>query len=156
MNNSKADSESGRVLINTAIIKSLNLTVEDVQNCLVELSHIVGNKTRLLIPNQINDLQTLQSVIWHAKSFGKLKKLNGFNKHLAHYTGKQINSSDFVTVVAEDLVEKKVNNIVFEPELTMTGKKPDLLVEYLGEQVFLEFKTIETKHFNFTEEHQKY
>jgi len=155
MEESKRRKAVKQLKVNSEILKSSKLTIEQLQSYLNHLGSVFGKRCRYIIPDEINYLPT---IIWIANLSEQLRKLehcNGFTKHIDKYTRKQVNSSYFVTVVASDLICNGIEDLVLEPSVPDTRKNPDILVTYKGKEVYIECKTIETKRFDFTEEHNK-
>lgn len=142
-----------QIQIFPAIMRTLKLTPQEVTNYLDEFSRLFRSKAAYLIPDKINDVMTLQWIIRLSQSMKILKQYEGFEKHLNTYTKNQVKSSYFVTAIACYLVDKGVDNLILEPQISSTGKNPDILVNLKGEEVCLECKTIDTKQFDYLEEH---
>ena len=142
-------------MVSTEIMKSLNLSIEQLQSCLAYLGDIFGARLQYVVPDRINDLPTLQWIIRLSESIKKLEGFEGFEKHINTYTKKQVQSSYFVTVIASYLADEGVDRIVFDPPVIATGKRPDILVTFQEEQVYLECKMIDTAQFNYSEEHSR-
>ena len=142
-----------QIQIAPTIMQTLNLTPQEVTNCLDEVSRLFRSRAAYIILDKINDVFTMQWIIRLSQSMNKLKQYEGFEKHLNIYTKSQVKSSYFVTAIACYLVDKGVNNLILEPQVSSTGKNPDILVNLKGEEVYLECKTIDTKQFDYLEEH---
>ncbi len=144
-----------QVQITTSIMQSMGLSAGQMHDYLDEFSKIFKSRVEYLIPEKINDAMTLQWILRLTESMKKLKNYEGFEKHLGMYTKTQVKSSYFVTVIACYLVDKGVDNLILEPQISSTGKNPDIFVNLKGEEVYLECKTIDTKQFDYLEEHNK-
>lgn len=142
-----------QIQIAPAIMQTLKLTPQEVSKYLDEFSRLYRSKAAYLIPDKINDVMTLQWIIRLSQSMKMLKQYKGFERHLNTYTKSQVKSSYFVTAVACYLVDKGVDNLILEPQIASTGKNPDILINLKGEEVYLECKTIDTKQFDYLEEH---
>lgn len=142
-----------QVMVSTEIMKSLNLSIEQLQSCIAYLGDVLGTRLKHIIPDRINDLPTLRWIVRLSKDLKKLEGFEGFKSHINTYTRTQVKSSYFVTVVASYLLDKGVDDIIFDPQITVTGRKPDILVTYRGEQVYIECKTVDTAQFEYSEEH---
>ncbi len=144
-----------QIQIVPSIAQSLKLTPQEITNHFDEFSRLFRSKAAYLIPDKINDVMTLQWIIRLSQSMKILKQYEGFEKHLNTYTKSQVKSSYFVTAIACYLVDKGVDNLILEPQVSSTGKNPDILVNIKGEEVYLECKIIDTKQFDYFEEHNK-
>jgi len=142
-------------MVSSEIMKSSNLSNEELQSYLNHLGSVFGARTKYIIPDKINDLLTLRWIADLSERIGKVEHFEGFDKHVKTYTRNQIESSYFVTVIASYLVDNGIDNLIFDPSITVTGKKPDLLIDFQGEQVFIECKTIDTKKFDYSAEHAR-
>lgn len=110
-------------MVSTEIMKSLNLSIEQLQRYLAYLGDVFGARLQHIIPDRISDLPTLQWIIRLSESLKKLEGFEGFESHINTYTRRQVRSSYFVTVVAGYLSDKGVDDIVFDPPVTVTGRK---------------------------------
>jgi len=144
-----------QLMVSTEIMKSLNLSIEQLQRYLAYLGDVFGARLLHIIPERISDLPTLQWIIRLSESLKKLEGFEGFESHINTYTRRQVRSSYFVTVVAGYLSDKGVDDIVFDPPVSVTGRKPDILVAFRGEQVYIECKMIDTAQFDYSEEHNR-
>ncbi|MFC1932273.1 hypothetical protein ACFLXU_01415 [Chloroflexota bacterium] len=144
-----------QIQIVPAIMQTLKLTPQEVTTYFDEFSRLFRSKAAYLIPDKINDVMTLQWIIRLSQSMKILKQYEGFERHLNTYTKSQVKSSYFVTTIACYLVEKGVDDLILEPQIASTGKNPDILVNLKGEEVYLECKTIDSKQFDYLEEHNK-
>ena len=142
-----------QVMVSTEIMKSLNFSIEQLQSCIAYLGDVLGARLKYIIPDRINDSPTLQWIIRLSEDLKKLEGFEGFKSHINTYARTQVESSYFVTVVARYLSDKGVDDIIFDPQITVTGRKPDILVTYRGEQVYIECKMVDTAQFNYSEEH---
>lgn len=142
-------------MVSTEIMKSLNLGIEQLQRCLAHLGDVFGARLQYIVPDRISDLPALQWIVRLSESVKKLEGFEGFEKHINTYTRRQVRSSYFVTVVASYLSDKGVDGIVFDPPVAVTGRKPDILVTFRGEQVYIECKMIDTAQFDYSEEHNR-
>ena len=86
-----------KLSISKSIMESVGITYERLNNLLIELHSIMGNKAFDLIPENINDFSTLHFIVTLGESLTRLKNCEGFDQHVARYTKKQIRSSYFVT-----------------------------------------------------------
>ena len=144
-----------QIQIAPAIMQTLRLTPQEVTDYFDEFSRLFRSKAAYLIPDKINDVLTLQWIIRLSQSMKMLKQFEGFERHLSTYTKSQVKSSYFVTAIACYLVDKGVDNLILEPQVSSNGKNPDILVNLKDEEVYLECKTINTKQFEYLEEHNK-
>lgn len=149
----KQSLEEGRILVNAEILKSANISIDDLQEHLIELKSILGEKLELVVSPEINNLPALQSLISLSQCLRKLKQCEGFDKHIKNYTKNQLQSSYFVTVIASYLFDK-VDSIIMEPPITATKRASDILANLRGEQVYLECKRIDTAQFDYYIEHE--
>jgi len=145
--------KESKLFISTEILKSAHVSIEQLQQYLIELRSILGKKFDLFVPKNINDVSTLQLVISLSQRLQKLKECEGFEKHVGTYTKKQLHSSYFVTVIASYLFDR-VDSIILEPPITGRLKKPDILASLRDEQVYLECKYIDTSKFDYSREHE--
>ena len=129
--------KSSSLLVSIEILKSANISIEELQNHIIELKAILGSKLDLFVPTRITDITTIWMIIDLSHSFKKLKHCDGFDRHISTYTKNHVQSSYFVTLIASYLVDK-VNSIALEPPAIGTNRSPDILVDFRGEQVFLE------------------
>ncbi len=144
-----------QLAVSSEIMKSSNLSIEELQSYLNHLGSVFGGRTKYIIPDKINDLSTLRWIANLSERIGKVEHFRGFDKHVKSYTRNQIQSSYFVTVIASYLVDNNIDNLIFDPPIIVTGKKPDLLIDFQGEQIYIECKMIDTKQFHYTEEHNQ-
>jgi hypothetical protein len=150
----KSSPEKGsRISVSSEILKSANISMEQLQHYLIELRLILGTRFDLVIPMNIDDLPTLQWIISLSHRLQKLKQCDGFDRHIITYTRKQLHSSYFVTVIASYILAK-VDDIILEPSMAGSIKKPDILANFRGEKVYLECKHIESSRFDYSEEHE--
>jgi len=150
----KASPEKGNnLLVSAEILKSINISVKELQYHLIELKLILGRRFGSVVPTNIDSVPILQWVIGLSKRLQKLKKCDGFDSHIRTYTKKQLQSSYFVTVIASYLFDK-VDNIILEPPITGRIKKPDILANFRGEQVYLECKHSNDSKFDYSRQHE--
>lgn len=149
----KQSPEEGRILVNAEILKSANISIDDLQEHLIELKSILGEKLELVVSPEINNLPALQSLVSLSQCLRKLKQCEGFDKHIKNYTKKQLQSSYFVAVIASYLFDK-VDSIILEPPITATKRASDILANLREEQVYLECKRIDTAQFDYSVEHE--
>ena len=142
-----------QVMVSIEIMKSLNFSIEQLQSCIAYLGDVLGARLKYIIPDRINDSPTLQWIIRLSEDLKKLEGFEGFKSHINTYARTQVESSYFVTVVARYLSDKGVDDIIFDPQITVTGRKPDILVTYRGEQVYIECKVVSTAQFDYSKEH---
>ncbi len=142
-----------QLIVSTEIMKSANISLDQLQESANYLGRVLGARARNIIPDRINDVLTLGWIINLSDSLKKLQDLEGFEKHIGRYTKSQIQSTYFVTVLATYILDKRVDGVALEPQVPGTGKKSDILVRLQGEEVYLECKTVHTDQFNYAEEH---
>ena len=147
------EEKESKLLVSTEILKSIPISIEQLQQYLFELKSILGTRFDSLISKRINDVSTLQWVIGLSQRLQKLRECDGFERHIGTYTKRQLQSSYFVTVIASYLLDK-VDNIILEPSITGRVKKPDIPAIFRGEQVYLECKYIDTSQFDYSMEHE--
>ncbi len=153
MKNRTSSEEGSASVVSTEILKSINISVEQLRNHLVELKLILGTRFDVVVPTKIDTVPTIQWVIGLSQRLQKLKQCNGFSRHIKMYTKKQLQSSYFVTVIASYLLDK-VGSIILEPPITGVIKKSDILANLRGEQVYLECKHSDDSKFDYSEEHE--
>ena len=149
----KASPEKRNILVSPEILKSTNISVEELRDNLTELKSILDTSFDLVVPRTINDTLTLWHLIDLSQRFQKLKQWDGFDRHIRTYTRRQLQSSYFVTVIASYLTDK-VDSIVLEPTIAGRTKKSDILVNFQGEQIYLECKHIDTSQFDYSGQHE--
>ncbi len=142
------------ISISEEILKSANLTNDQVRNAVVDLTSIFGKKADLVVPNKINDLPTLCSVVDTARRLNLLRNCEGFDKHVKVYARNQVRPHMFVTTIASFLVDK-VEKVVLEPSIKNKGKVSDILLLRQSEQLYLECKSIQPNRFEFGPEHEQ-
>ncbi|MCK4354419.1 MAG: hypothetical protein KAW83_04120 [Dehalococcoidia bacterium] len=145
--------KEGYVVVSTEILKSMNISIEQLRHHLIELKLILGRTFDFVVPKNINDTATLQWLIGLSQRLQKLKQCDGFDRHIRMYTREQLQSNDFVTVIASYLLDK-VDNVILEPLIIDKSKKPDILADLRGKQVYLECKHIETLRFDYSRAHE--
>ena len=153
MKDKTSPEKGGTLLVSAEILKSINISVEQLRNHLIELKLIFGTRFDLVIPKRINDISALQWVIGLSQRFQKLRQCDGFDRHIKTYTKKQLQSSYFVMVIASYLLDK-VDNVVLEPHIIGRIKKSDILINFRGEQVYLECKHSDDSKFDYSGEHE--
>ena len=141
------------IVVSTEVLKSTNISLEQLQLHLIELKRILGTNFDLVIPRKIDGVPILYWVIGLSQRLQSLKKCDGFEKHVRMYTKRQLQSSYFVTVIASYLLDK-VDNIILEPAMMGKTTKSDILVNFRGEQVYLECKHTDTLRFDHPGEHE--
>lgn len=147
------DARRRQLFVSGGILQSIGLSLDELKPHIIELKSILGPKFEQLVPSSINDFSTLHWVVSLSLCLQKLKHCEGFDKHIARYTGKQAKSSYFVAGMASYLFDK-VDAIELEP-VTHKRRMADVLVNYRGEKVYLECKGIETSRFDFTRQHDR-
>ena len=113
-------------MVSGEILKSANFSIEQLQGCLTYLGKVFGARLQHIVPDNINDLPTLQWIVRLSELTKRIEDYEGFKKHIRTYTKNQVRSSYFVTVVAAYLANKGVDSIVFDPLIDLTGKKPGI------------------------------
>jgi len=150
----KASPRKGvNLLVSAEILKSMNISAVELQYHLVELKSILRTRFGSVVPTKIDTVPTLQWVIGLSQRLQKLKQCDGFDSHIAMYNKKQLQSTYFVTVIASYFLDK-VDRIVLEPPITGGSRRPDILVNYRGEQAYLECKYSEDSKFDYSREHE--
>ena len=145
--------KTNRILVPLDIIKSSGIDTVEFQNHINVLVKLLGNKFKLFVPNVINDINTLQDIVFLSKLLPKLQYCKGFSEHLKIYTKKQFSSNYFLLIVASLLIHK-VDSLVFEPTIEGKGKKTDILATLDQENVYLECKQVNTSKFEYSKEHE--
>jgi hypothetical protein len=135
------------------ILKSSKLTIDEVKQHFTDLAQIFKQHFTDLVPTTIRNLSKLEYIVSLSKNLKKLRECEGFEEHISKYKGEQIRSNYFVTSLAGFLVER-VDKLVLEPEIEKKKKRPDIYVNFRGEEVYVECKVIETKQFDYYEEHK--
>lgn len=151
MNRKQDESKECQLFVSRAILKSIGISLDELKQQIIELSSILGPKFVQLVPSNINDFPTLHWVVSISLRLQKLRYCEGFDKHVARYVSKQVKSNYFVTGIASHLYDK-VDNVKLEP-ITHERRMADILVNYKGEEVYLECKGIETSKFDFKQQH---
>jgi hypothetical protein len=150
---SQAQKKGRNILISTEILRSANISFEELQQHLIALRLILGSKFGLVIPKNINSLPAIQRVISPSQRLQALKGCEGFNRHISAYAKEHLESSYFVTVVASYLLER-VDSIVLDPPIAGRNKRSDILAVFKDQQVYLECKQIHTSKFDYSREHE--
>lgn len=145
--------EKEGVFVSADVLKSTHISIQQLQQHLIELKSILGTKFASIVPRNINGVPAIYQVVRLNQQLQKLKQCDGFDRHISTYTKKQFQSSYFVTVIASYLVDK-VDNVVLEPPITGKTTKSDILVDFRGEQVYLECKHTDTLKFDYSLEHE--
>lgn len=145
--------EKKDVFVSTDVLKSTHISIQQLQQHLIELKSILGAKFVSTVPRNINGVPAIYQVVRLNQQLQKLKQCDGFDRHISTYTKKQFQSSYFVTVIASYLLDK-VDNIVLEPDMTGKTTKSDILVNFRGENVYLECKHTDTLKFDYSKEHE--
>ena len=153
MKDKASPEKEGNLLVSAEILKSINISVEELRYHLVELKLILGARFGLVVPTNIDTVPTLQWVIGLSQRLQKLKQCDGFDRHIRTYAKKQLQSSYFVTVIASYFLDK-VDSIILEPPITGRIKKPDILANFRGEHVYLECKHSDDSKFDYSGEHE--
>ena len=151
MDRKQYESKEYQLFVSRAILESIGISLDQLKQQITELSCILGPKFIQLIPSSINDFLTLHWVVSLSLRLQKLRHCEGFDKHVARYVGKQVKSNYFVAGIASHLYDK-VDNVKLEP-ITHERRMADILVNYKGEEVYLECKGIETSRFDFKQQH---
>lgn len=150
----ETSSESGSgIVVSAEVLKSTNISLEQLQQYLIELKRIFGKRFDTIIPKRIDGVPALYWVVSLSQRLQKLEQCEGFDKHIKTYMGRQPQSSYFVTVIASYLLDR-VDNIALEPAVTGRTTKSDILVNFRGEQVYLECKQPNTLKFDYSREHE--
>ncbi len=138
----------GQISISKAILGDLPL--DQLTSACNTLKRILGDKFSYFVPEQINDLATLNSILYWSKYLPKLEHADNFSKHLELYNKDQIASTQFVTRVASYFVDR-VDSIVFEPVIDGGRNRADILIHYRGQQIYLECKSLDISYDYFAE-----
>ncbi len=153
MKDEKLSESRSDIVVSTEVLKSTNTSLEQLQQHLIELKKILGKRFDAIIPKRIDGVPALYWVVRLSQRLQKLEQCEGFDKHIKTYMGRQPQSSYFVTVIASYLLDR-VDNIVLEPAVTGRTTKSDILVNFRGEQVYLECKCRDDSKFDYSEEHE--
>ncbi len=153
MKDRMSSEEESNLSVSNEILKSTNISIEELRRQFIDLKSILGTRFDYVVPRNITDLATLQWIIDLNQRLQKLKHCKGFDKHITTYTKKQLSSSYFVTVIASYLLDM-VDSIILEPALDSKSNKPDILVSFQSEQVYMECKYIDTLKFDYSQEHE--
>jgi hypothetical protein len=146
--------KENKFYISAEILKSANIDLEQLRQIGNDLKLLLKDKFGSIIPNQINDLGTLQWLIEIHRNLQKLKSCNGFDRHIQTYNKKQKQSSYFVTVIASYLLDKNVGDIVLEPPILGKENKSDILLIYKNQNVYFECKHTQSFNPNYSLEHE--
>jgi hypothetical protein len=123
------------------IIASRNLTEASMLKLYNELTPILKNKFKDIVPTDLNGIGNLDYLIELHEIFTGVKEINGFDRHLKVYD-KDINANLFVAKIAYAL-KKKGMSVTFEPEVkSSTGRNPDIELKHNSQTIYLECKTI--------------
>lgn len=151
MNNNVEADRQRQLFVATSILESVGISIEELKYHLIELKAILGAKFEQLVPYRINDFSTLHWVVSLSTRLQKLRSCIGFDRHIARYTSRQIRSNYFVAGIASYLYDR-VECVELEPT-THRRRMADILARYRDQEVYLECKGIETRKFDFAQEH---
>jgi len=147
-------SHVSQIAVSADVLRSTNMTLEQLQQHLIELKRMFGSRFPLIVPQKIDGVPALYWIVNLSQRLQKLKGCDGFDRHARTYSKEQRQSSYFVTLVASILVDK-VDEIFLEPSLIGKTTKPDILVHLGGEQVYLECKHTVSLKCDYAEEHER-
>lgn len=145
-----------QISIATEILNQSKITITEINEHFTELASIFKGISPKILPDNIKDTSTLYSLIEFSKNLKKLKNCQGFEKHIIKYNNeKEIIHSDFVTLLSGFLVSK-VDELIFDPIIRETNKYPDMCIKFNDNETYIECKSIDTKKFNFSDEHNRF
>jgi hypothetical protein len=139
--------------ISNEVLSAARLDINEIQEYLSELASIFKDDYISVFPTEIKDNPTLSSLIILSKNLGKLKKCEGFDKHITNFKTDRFHSI-FMTILSGFLVSK-VNKLILESPIKNKTKQSDIFINFNNEQIFIECKSINTKQFEYLDEHNK-
>ena len=140
-----------KITVPNSIMQSVGITYDQLKEILIDLYALLGEKAVELIPEHVNDFGTLSFIVNLCENLKKLKNCKGFNAHISRYNKRQLKSSYFVTELASYIFDK-VDNLSLEP-MTSNSKMGDILVNFGAQTIFIECKCIESKNYEYHEQH---
>jgi hypothetical protein len=139
--------------IDKDVLTNAGMSINEVNEHLFELVSIFKDDYITSFPTEIKDNPTLNALIFLSKNLEKLKKCEGFDKHLTNFKEDRSHSI-FMTILSGFLVSN-VDKLILESPIKNKTNQSDIYINLNDEQVYIECKSINTKQFEYLDEHYK-
>lgn len=155
MSNEHGHSQPKMLIVPSDILQVTGFTMEQLSYHLNKLRSFLGPCFEKIIPSQINDSSTIEWAVDLSQRLEKLSHCKGFSTHVSCYSSKNAAASAYDVAVIATYLHDMVDSIELEPIIEGEKHRPDILINYKGERVYLECKSIDTQKFSYFEEHRR-